>query len=49
MNETTKLFEDNKYVSKYLKQAVLNENVELELIFGETFYKNPLGKKEFNS
>jgi len=47
MNETTKLFEDNKYVSKYLKQAVLNENVELELIFGETFYKNPLGKKEF--
>ena len=47
MNEMTKLFEDNKYVSKYLKQAVLNENVELELIFGETFYKNPLGKKEF--
>jgi len=47
MNELPKIFEDDKYVSKYLKQAIMNDNIELELIFGETLYKNPLNKDGF--
>jgi hypothetical protein len=49
MTDSVKLFEENKYVQKYLKQAILNDNVELELIFGETFNKNPLDKNKFKN
>ena len=47
MTDSVKLFEENKYIQKYFKQAILNDNVELELIFGETFNKNPLDKNKF--
>ena len=49
MTDPVKLFEENKYIQKYFKQAILNDNVELELIFGETFNKNPLDKNKFKS
>ena len=42
-----KLYEGNKHVHKYLKKAIQNEDIELEVIFGITPYKNPLDKPSF--
>ena len=45
-----KLFNDSKeeFLS-YIEQPLLNKDVELEIIFGSTFYKNPLTKSIFLS
>jgi len=42
------LFENNEEkIHKYLKEAVINKEAELEVIFGETNKKNPITKEIF--
>ena len=42
-----KLYEDHKHVYKYLKKAVIHDDIELEVIFGMNQFKNPLNKPIF--
>ena len=42
-----KLYEDHKHVYKYLKKAVIHDDIELEVIFGMNPFKNPLNKSIF--
>ena len=40
---------DKKTFLSYIEQPILNEGVELELIFGSSHQKNPVNKKLFLS
>ena len=42
-----KLFDGVEQINEYLKEAIRNDNVELELIFGSRVGDNPLDKKTF--
>ena len=42
-----KLYEDQKHVYKYLKKAIIHDDIELEVIFGVNQFKNPLNKQSF--
>ena len=45
-----KLFENElANFQDYIKQAIIQKNVELECIFGSSHFKNPITKKIFLS
>ena len=42
-----KLFDGNEQINEYFKEAIRNDNLELELIFGSRVGDNPMDKKTF--